>query len=324
MANLPLKYVQQFVDRHGRPRFYFRRPGFKRIALPGMPGSSEFMDAYAEAGQTPAPPVGVRQIRPGTINALAVSYFNSRDFRKLAPSTQASYRGFIDRLCEKDGDKPVGGVGGLKRENIVVMMDRLSDQPVAANALLKMLRVLMKHAVDTGFRQDNPARDISAIRIKSEGYHSLTEEEIAQFEATHPIGSPERLAFALLLHTGQRRGDVIRMGPQHIRDGFLHVKQSKTGAELWIPVTPQLQEIIAASPVNQLTFIVSELGKPYTATGFSNWFRKACDKAGLPHCSAHGLRSRAGLSCRKPVSTACFISTRSILSRELAATGDVR
>jgi integrase len=144
----------------------------------------------------------------------------------------------------------------LKRENIVVMMDRLSDQPVAANALLKMLRVLMKHAVDTGFRQDNPARDISAIRIKSEGYHSLTEEEIAQFEATHPIGSPERLAFALLLHTGQRRGDVIRMGPQHIRDGFLHVKQSKTGAELWIPVTPQLQEIIAASPVNQLTFIV--------------------------------------------------------------------
>jgi integrase len=293
MANLPLKYVQQFVDRHGHPRFYFRRPGFKRVALPGLPGSSEFMNAYAEAlaAGEPAPPVGLRQIRPGTINALAVSYFNSRDFRKLAPTTQVSYRGFIDRLCEVDGDKPVAG---LQRKHIVVMMDRRT-QPVAANALLKMLRVLMKHAVDTGFRQDNPARDISAIRIKSEGYHSWTEEEIAQFEATHPIGSPERLAFALLLHTGQRRGDVIRMGPQHIRDGFLHVKQSKTGAEVGIPVTlmPQLQEIIAASPVKHMTFIVSELGKPYTATGFSNWFRKACNKAGLPHCIAHGLRKAA-------------------------------
>jgi integrase len=291
MTNLRLRYIQQFVDRHGHGRFYFRRPGFKRIALPGMPGSSEFMAAYAEAlaAGEPAPPVGLRHIRPDTINALAVSYFNSRDFRKLAPTTQASYRGFIDRLCEADGDKPVAG---LQRKHIVVMMDRRT-QPVAANALLKMLRVLMKHAVDIGFRRDNPARDISAIRIKSEGYHPWGEEEIVHFEATHPIGSPERLAFALLLHTGQRRGDVIRMGPQHIHDGFLHVKQSKTGVELGIPVTSQLRDIIAASPVSQLAFIVSELGKPYTATGFSNWFRKACDKAGLPHCTAHGLRKAA-------------------------------
>jgi integrase len=289
MANLSLKFVQAFVDRHGRARYYYRRPGFKRVALPGLPGSEEFMAAYAEAGAMPAPPVGLRQIRPGTVNALAASYFGSAAFRKLAPTTQASYRGFIDRLCEEDGDKPVAG---LQRKHIVAKMDQRTA-PVAANALLKMMRVLMKRAVDTGFRQDNPARDISPIRIKSEGYHSWTEEEIARFEATHSIGSPERLAFALLLHTGQRRGDVIRMGPQHIRDGFLHVKQAKTGAELWIPITPQLAEIIATSPVNQLAFIVSELGKPYTATGFSNRFRKDCDKAGLPHCTAHGLRKAA-------------------------------
>src|SRR5262249_37715992 len=182
MANLSLKFVQAFVDRHGCPRHYYQRPGFKRFALPGLPGSTEFMAAYAEAGETPAPPVGLRQIRPGTFNALAVSYFGSAAFRRLAPTTQASYRGFIDRLCEGDGDKPVAG---LQRKHIVIMMDRRT-QPVAANALLKMLRVLMKHAVDIGFRQNNPARDVSAIRIKSEGYHSWTEEEIAQFEATHP------------------------------------------------------------------------------------------------------------------------------------------
>src|SRR6516164_2756642 len=173
MANLPLKYVQQFVDRHGHPRFYFRRPGFKRVALPGMPGSSEFMNAYAEAlaAGEPEPPVGLRQIRPGTINALAVSYFNSRDFRKLAPSTQSGYRGIIDRLCKEDGDKPVAG---LKRKHIVVMMDRRSDQPESANGLLKILRMMLKHAVDTGLRQDNPARDVPSIRVKSDGFHSWT------------------------------------------------------------------------------------------------------------------------------------------------------
>jgi integrase len=289
MANLPLKYVQQFVDRHGHPRFYFRRPGFKRVALPGMPGSSEFMNAYAEAlaAGEPAPPVGLRQIRPGTIGALAVSYFNSGDFRKLAPSSQSAYRGIIDRLCKQDGDKPVAG---LQRRHIVIMRDRRSDQPEAANGLLTMLRVLLKHAVDTGLRQDNPARDVPRIRSKSDGFHSWTEEEIEQFEATHPIGSRARLAFALLLFTGQRRSDVVKMGRQHIRDGWLHVKQAKTGAKLWIFVLPQLQQIIDASPVNPWTFVVTESRKPFHPNSFSNWFRLECDKAGLPHCSSHGLR----------------------------------
>jgi integrase len=292
MANLPLKYVQQFVDRHGHPRFYFRRPGFKRIALPGMPGSSEFMAAYAEAlaAGEPEPPVGLRHIRPGTINALAVSYFNSRDFRKLASSTQSGYRGIIDRLCKVDGDKPVAGRDGLQRWHIVTMMDRRSDQPESANNLLRILRVMLKHAVDIGLRQDNPARDVPSIRSKSDGFHSWTEEEIEQFEARHPIGSRARLAFALLLYTGQRRSDVVKMGRQHIRDGMLRVKQAKTGAELWIPVTQQLQEIIDANPVNQLNFVVTEWGKPFQSHSFSNWFRQECDKAGLPHCSAHGLR----------------------------------
>jgi integrase len=173
------------------------------------------------------------------------------------------------------------------------MMDRRSDEPQAANVLLTILRVLMKHAVDIGLRQDNPARDVPSLRIKSDGFHSWTEEEIEQFEATHPIGSRARLAFALLLFTGQRRSDVVKMGRQHIRDGMLRVEQAKTGAKLWIPVTPQLQQIIDASPVNQLTFVVTESGKPFHSNSFSNWFRLECDKAGLPHCSAHGLRKAA-------------------------------
>jgi integrase len=237
----------------------------------------------------PEPPIGLRQIRPGTINALALSYFNSGDFRKLAPSSQSAYRGIIDRLCKQDGDKPVAG---LQRRHIVIMRDRRSDQPEAANSLLTILRILMKHAVDTGLRQDNPARDVPRVRSKSDGFHSWTEEEIEQFEATHPIGSRARLAFALLLYTGQRRSDVVKMGRQHIRDGWLHVKQAKTGAKLEIPMSrmPELQQIIDASPVNQLTFVVTESGKPFHSNSFSNWFRLECDKAELPHCSAHGLR----------------------------------
>jgi integrase len=170
-----------------------------------------------------------------------------------------------------------------------MMAERSEIGPDSANGLRKVLRGMMKHAIEIGLRQDDPTRDVRAIRVKSDGYHSWTDDEIAQFEACHPVGSRARLAFALLLYTGQRLSDVIRMGPQHIRNGLLRVKQVKTGAELLIPVAPQLQEIIAATE-GQMIFLMTQYDKPFSQDGFGQWFRAECDKAGLTHCSAHGLR----------------------------------
>jgi integrase len=79
------------------------------------------------------------------------------------------------------------------------------------------------------------------------------------------------------------------MGPQHIRNGLLRVKQVKTGTELSIPVAPQLQEIIAATE-GQMIFLMTQYDKPFSGDGFGHWFRAVCNEAGLRHCSAHGLR----------------------------------
>jgi integrase len=86
---------------------------------------------------------------------------------------------------------------------------------------------------------------------------------------------------------------VVRMGRQHIRDGMLHIRQMKTGVELAIPVHPRLGAIIGDMPIEHLTFVTTAFGKPFTAAGFGNWFREQCTAAGLPHCSAHGLRKAA-------------------------------
>jgi integrase len=86
---------------------------------------------------------------------------------------------------------------------------------------------------------------------------------------------------------------VIRMGAQHIRNGALYVRQEKTGVELIIPVHPTLATIIAAAPRDHLTFVTTRQGKPFQGSAFSRWFRDECDKAGLSHCSAHGLRKAA-------------------------------
>jgi integrase len=181
----------------------------------------------------------------------------------------------------------------MKREHIVRLMGHLAEQPGAANGLRKALRAMMKHAVEIGLRADDPTRDVKAIRVKSDGYHSWSDDEIANFEKKHPIGSRARLALALLLYTGQRRGDVIRMGAQHIRGGAILVKQEKTSVELVIPLHSTLAAIITGTPSNHLTFLTTRFGGPFEASAFSRWFRDECDKAGLPHCSAHGLRKAA-------------------------------
>jgi integrase len=122
---------------------------------------------------------------------------------------------------------------------------------------------------------------------------------VEKFEKRYAVGTKARLALALLLYTGQRRSDVVLFGRQHVRDGALKFTQVKgrnrAPKRLVLPVLPELQEIIDATPTGDLTFLITQFGKPFTANGFGGWFRRRCDEAGLPHCSAHGLR-KAGAS----------------------------
>jgi integrase len=143
----------------------------------------------------------------------------------------------------------------------------------------------------------DPTAGIKIKLPKTEGHDTWTDEQIAQFEARHPIGSRQRLALALLVHTGQRRGDVLRMGRQHVRDGFLSLKQQKTGVEVDIPVHPELAAAIAACPSEHLTFLTTERGAPVNERHFNRWFRAAVKAAGLPKgCVPHGLRKAC---CRR-------------------------
>jgi integrase len=286
------KFVHGYIDRHGKPRFYLRREGAKQIALPGLPWSPEFMQAY-QAALTGQESTAAKRTHgaPGTIRALAVSYFNSIAFRSLkADSTQATYRNIIERLCAEYGEKRAAL---LQREHVVAMMAARADKPDSANGLRKVLRAMMQHAIEIGLRKDDPTRDVKAMRVKGDGYHSWTDEEILQFENRHAVGSRARLALALLLYTGQRRSDVVRMGKQHVRKGAIDVRQIKTGATLQIPIHETLAAIIAATPSDHLTYLTTVFGKPFTAAGFGNWFRDQCNAAGLSHCSAHGLRKAA-------------------------------
>ena len=111
---------------------------------------------------------------------------------------------------------------------------------------------MFRWAAKEGRIPDDPTLGVTREKVKTTGYKTWSEDHISRFEATHPIGSKARLAFALLLYTGQRRSDVVNMGRQHVHNGVLTIDQGKTeGGEeshLEIPVHPKLQEIVDATP----------------------------------------------------------------------------
>jgi integrase len=194
----------------------------------------------------------------------------------------------------------------LTRQNVQTMVNAKAGKPFAQRNFLNTLRVAFQWAVDEGRLPDDPTLGVKRPKTKTDGYRTWSEDEIARFEAHHAIGTKARLAFDLLLNTGQRRGDVVRMGPQHLQpspawpQGLIVFNQGKTKTPLMIPVHPQLRASIDATPSGHLSFLVTHQGQPYVAAGFGNWFREQCDAAGCPDVSAHGLR-KATATRRPPM-----------------------
>jgi integrase len=286
------RHVSPARDRHGVVRLRFRK-GLFSTYLKAKPDTPEFWIEYqaALAGLAAASrQIGAGRHRPGTIAAAILAYYQAPEFLGLSTATKTTYRGILDRFARQHGDKPIRG---LERAHIKAILGKMADRPQAGNNLLRMLKTLLDFAVEIELIPRNPARGVRGFKVRSTGFATWSEADIALYEARHPIGTKPRLAMALLLYTGQRRGDVVRLGWQHVQGERISIRQEKTGATLAIRMHASLVEALAHAPRNNLTFLTTGQGAPYSAAGFGNWFREQCDAAGLKGRSAHGLRKAA-------------------------------
>jgi integrase len=230
-----------------------------RLPLPGLPGSIEFMAAYQSvlAVASPPPP-SPRHVIAGSLAAVAAGYFRSADFANLSPSSQASYRVALKPVLAAHGHRLVRD---LPKEVARHLIEEIgASRPGMANLTRSVLSKLMGYAIETRIRTDNPFAGLRPYRLGT--YHTWTDAEIAQFERRWPLGTRERLAFALLLYTGQRGGDVVTMLRSDIVDGRIRVAQDKarkgTTNELLIPVHPALARALLAGPVVGMTHIITD------------------------------------------------------------------
>lgn len=289
MTVLRLKYVHRFKDRHGKIRYYLRRPGMKLVALPGAPGTPEFMAAYQAAISGPAVRVASRrQLVAGSLDALADAWYKSAPFRQLGKSTQAVYRRIVERLRSEHGSKLVTDI---EAQHVRRLVADKAETPAAANHVLRLLRLMLDFAVSENWIRANPALSVKRLKEKADGAPTWTEADIRTFERHWPEGSQARLALTLLLYTGQRRSDVVRMGRHNLHNGMIQLKQVKTNATLLLPIHPVLEDALQRLPEGAKAFLTTEAGEPFSAGGFYNKFRDWVEAAGLPsRRSPHGLR----------------------------------
>jgi integrase len=285
VALLRLPYVRSYRDRHGRLRRYFRRRGCRDIPLPGDVGSEDFMRAYqaalGEPTKRPSPHAA------GTLAKLTEDFYRSIEFANLKPSSRKLYRLVLDPIIARDGHRLVRD---MPRDKVRKIIEEIGvSKPGLANLTRKALRRLLTYAVDIGYRNDNPVAGIKPYKLSAR--HTWTERELSAFEARWPSGTRQRLAYTLLLYTGQRVGDVVRMRRQDIADGYVNVVQQKTGVALAIPIHPKLHEALKAGPTKGMTLVGDQYGRAITAPALTNMMKRAAKAAGLNRkCLPHGLR----------------------------------
>ena len=150
----------------------------------------------------------------------------ARASRRLRASTAAVYRNIIEAFRAEHGHK---SVKGMEPRHVHALIESKASAHTRKR-LLNLISILMQHAVDLGWRDDNPARDVKVRVPQTDGHATWSEDQIAAYRVHYALGTRERLVFELALNTGQRRGDLVRMGWQHVASNeitFARVRRTR-------------------------------------------------------------------------------------------------
>ncbi|MEM8791082.1 MAG: tyrosine-type recombinase/integrase [Pseudomonadota bacterium] len=265
---------------------YFQKRGLPTKKITAEPDTPEFFQQISDAMR------GHRRLTgPRNFKRLVDSYYRSSAYTTLAPRTARDYEKyltfFVDRMGKID---PVV----MRRREIIKMRDTNADRPYFANYAVKVMRILMEHAIDVGWRDDNPAKGVSLIKTDPEPREPWPPELIDAYRAHALLGTRERLVMELCLGTGQRIGDVLKMREEQLVDNEIHLRQSKTRKRLIVPLLPALEEALQAMP-NRGGWLLWNQHRtgPWSYRGASDAVRKIRTKIGALDFDIHSWRYNA-------------------------------
>ena len=261
---------------------------------------------------------------PGTFAALIADYKASLEWRDLSPKTIEEASRYLAYVGEKWGSLRVAEV---EPRHVLALREKFAAKPgaggelrrAAANNLLGFLSALLTWSVPRGWATHNPCLGVKKLKA-GEAYVPWSWEAICLFRDVARVELWQ--AAGLALYSGQRQGDVLKMGWSDIREGQIAVEQGKTGKKLWIPMHTELKRIIATIPVKGKYILTSEWGTQWSSGGFKTaWQRQMGDvrlkELRAQRCVFHGLRKSAVVMLLEAGCTDAEVSAITGQSREM-------
>lgn len=278
-------FLQREKTRHGRFVWYVRKGDGPRTRIKAEFGTPGFDEEYRAAVNGEDAPKA--KTRTGSLKWLYERYRETTLWRDLSAATRRQRENIFVGVMETAGDKPFGAIG---RKAVEEAKDRRRETPAQARNFLDAMRGLFRWALAAGHVNSDPTAGVkNPQRSTGAGFPAWTEADVSAYETRWKAGTRQRVWLHVLLYTGLRRGDAVRLGRQHVLDGVATIKTEKTGTKVSLPLLEPLLETIAAGPTGDLAFICGERGQPLTKESFGNVFSDACRAAGIRK-SAHGVR----------------------------------
>jgi integrase len=237
--------------------------------------------------------------RKCTVNQILDRY-ERECLDSVAPRTKQDYLRHLPVLREWFGKKKARKLKPKHFRKFMAVetgkQQRNKQLAILSSALsnaVKRWYILKRNVVMDVMRHPSKPRDRLVLADEFTGVHALTYE-------------PIKLVMELALATGQRQGDVLAFKWSDIKDGALHLQQTKTGKRLAITVTPDLQKILDRCQSLRAQFdspddniVINTRGRAYTSDGFrSCWQRnmRAYVAAGGTRYTFHDLRAMCATS----------------------------
>ena len=294
-----MKHLHTYKS-NGRAYTYFKPKGRQAVRLTADPNTPEFFRQYADAlaaheADPEDEPAPARHVEADTVAALVRAYWTSRAYRKQRATTRKAFAPIIAKIEADHGSRRLSAVTPAW---LRAQLHAKAATPAAAFNLLRRWRALFRAGIEAGLLEPeaNPMRSIEANRPKNDGLAAWKADDVKKFADYHGPGSTAFLALVLAAETAQRRGDLVKMGPPDLlvdaasRVVGHGIKQTKTGAEVFAPLTePLAWAIMATERPGRTTWLVTEAGRPFTVNGFGNRFRRWSKAAGVAK-PLHGLR----------------------------------
>jgi integrase len=253
----------------------------------GEPGSPEFIASYNEAiSRKVTPPTGV-------LLSITQGYQASAEFLDLANRTRADYIAKIKLIERKFGDFPLSAMRDRRTRGIFkAWRDELArTSRRQADYAWVVLALVIAWALDRGIVDANPCEKGGRLYRGTRVESIWTDDDEAAFLRTAPAHL--RLAFMLVLWTGQRQGDLLRLSWSAYDGTHIRLKQSKSGRRVKIKVGAPLKAVLDATTRVSTIILTSTDNKPWTEDGFRSSWRKARAAAGITDLTFNDLRGTA-------------------------------